>query len=80
MLDGAAVQNIFNYIVTFQIAVVNGLYHGWQPVELSNLYKNFSKPAISFGKNMQRAFEDGTLNKDELIEEIRKLDIDVIDM
>ena len=53
---------------------------GWQPVELSNLYQNFSKPAISFGKNMQRAFEDGTLNKDELIEEIRKLDIDVIDM
>lgn len=52
----------------------------WQPVELSNLYKNFSKPAISFGKNMQRAFEDGTLNKDELIEEIRKLGIDVIDM
>lgn len=40
----------------------------------------FSKPAISFGKNMQRAFEDGTLNKDELIEEIRKLGIDVIDM
>ena len=53
---------------------------GWQPVELSNLYKNFSKPAISFGKNMQRAFEDGTLNKDELIEGIRKLGIDVIDM
>ena len=53
---------------------------GWQPVELSNLYKNFSKPAISFGKNMQRAFEDGTLNKDELIEEIRQLGIDVIDM
>lgn len=52
---------------------------GWKPVEFSRLYNNFSKPSISFGKNMQQAFEDGTINKDELMEGIRKLGVDVVD-
>ena len=52
---------------------------GWKPVELSRLYNYFSKPSISFGKNMQQAFEDGSINKDELMEGIRKLGVDVVD-
>lgn len=51
----------------------------WKPVELSKLYNHFSKPSISFGKNMQQAFEDGNINKDELMEGIRKLGFDIVD-
>lgn len=52
---------------------------GWKPVELSRLCNHFSKPSISFGKNIQQAFEDGSINKDELMEGIRKLGVDVVD-
>lgn len=52
---------------------------GWKPIELPIPYNSDAKPAISFGKNMQKAFEDGTLNKEEIIEGIKKLGLVVIE-
>ena len=52
---------------------------GWKPIELPIIYNSDTKPAISFGKNMQRAFEDGTLNKKEIVQRIRKLGLDVVE-
>lgn len=52
---------------------------GWKPIELHVPYAIDTKPAISFGKNMQKAFEDGTLNKEEIIKGIKRLGLNVID-
>ena len=52
---------------------------GRKPIELLIIYNSDTKPAISFGKNMQRAFEDGTLNKKEIVQRIRKLGLDVVE-
>lgn len=52
---------------------------GWKPIELPIPYNGDAKPAISFGKNMQNAFDDGTLNKEEIIEGIKKLGLSVIE-
>ena len=52
---------------------------GWKPIELPIIYNSDTKSAISFGKNMQRAFEDGTLNKEEIVQGIRKLGLDVVE-
>lgn len=52
---------------------------GWKPIELHIPYNSDTKPAISSGKNMQKAFEDGTLNKVEIVQGIRKLGLDVIE-
>ena len=52
---------------------------GWKPIELPIIYNSDTKPAISFGKNMQRACEDGTLNKKEIVQRIRKLGLDVVE-
>lgn len=52
---------------------------GWKPIELHVPYNSDTKPAISFGKNMQKAFEDGTLNKEEIMQKIRKLGLDVVE-
>ena len=51
---------------------------GWKPVELARMTLSRGLPAISFGPGLQKAFADGTMNK-ELIEGIRKLGLDVIE-
>ena len=52
---------------------------GWKPVELAQMTLSRGMPTISFGPGLQKAFADGTMNKEELIEGIRKLGLDVID-
>lgn len=52
---------------------------GWKPVELHVPNNSEAKPAISFGKNMQKSFADGSLNKEEVMEAIKKLGFDVIE-
>ena len=52
---------------------------GWKPVELARMTLSRGLPAISFGPGLQKAFADGTMNKEELIEGIRKLGLDVIE-
>ena len=52
---------------------------GWKPVELARMTLSRGMPAISFGPGLQKAFADGTMNREELIEGIRKLGLDVID-
>ena len=52
---------------------------GWQPNELVKMYHGKSLTAISFGPEMQKTFADGSLEKDELVREIRKMGLDVIE-
>ena len=52
---------------------------GWKPVELARMTLSREMPAISFGPGLQEAFADGTMNKEELVEGIRKLGLDVIE-
>lgn len=52
---------------------------GWKPAELFQAYAGRGMPAISFGPGMQKAFAEGTMKKQELIDEIRKLGLDVIE-
>lgn len=52
---------------------------GWKPVELARMTLCRGMPAISFGPGLQKAFADGTMNKEELVEGIRKLGLDVIE-
>ena len=52
---------------------------GWKPVELARMTLSCGLPAISFGPGLQKAFADGTMKREELIEGIRKLGLDVIE-
>lgn len=50
---------------------------GWKPVDLMKARPIEGPLTVSFGSNMQKMFEDGRLNKDELISELRRMGIDV---
>jgi len=52
---------------------------GWVPRELAQMYRGNGPMAISFGPNMQKAFADGSLDRDELVREIRKMGLEVIE-
>ena len=52
---------------------------GWTPNALHEKAGNPVPSAISFGSGIQKAFQDGTMNKDEITEKLRKMGIDVVD-
>lgn len=52
---------------------------GWKPSELVQMYRGSGPTAISFGPNMQKAFADGSLDREELVREIRKMGLEVIE-
>ena len=52
---------------------------GWSPADLARLYKPGTPTSISFGPNMQKMFADGTMDKEELVREIRKRGMEVIE-
>ena len=52
---------------------------GWKPRELAAMYRGSGPTAISFGPGMQKAFEDGSLDRDELVRRIQKMGLEVIE-
>lgn len=52
---------------------------GWKPNELATMYRGNGPTAISFGPGMQQAFAEGTLDRDELVREIRKMGLEVLE-
>ena len=52
---------------------------GWKPSELATMYQGRGPTAISFGPGMQRAFADGSLDKEELVRKIREMGLKVIE-
>lgn len=55
---------------------------GWKPAELTRQYARENggiPPAISFGPGMQKAFEDGSMDKEELIRMLREKGIQVVE-
>ena len=52
---------------------------GWRPVDLAALSMRQGPPAISFGPGMQRAFEEGAIDKTELISKMKEMGFGVID-
>lgn len=53
--------------------------HGWPPEELSRRMPAGGITSLSFGPNIQQAFAEGTMNKDELIRELSKMEIEVLE-
>ena len=51
---------------------------GWKPAELFAMYRGNGPTAISFGPGMQQAFADGSLDKNELVREIKKMGLEVL--
>ncbi len=51
---------------------------GWSPAELASVYRGKAPTAISFGPNMQKAFADGSMDKDEIVRELKKMGVEVI--
>ncbi len=52
---------------------------GWMPSELAKKYGESVPAAISFGSGMQKAFEDGSLDRDEIVRKIREMGLKVIE-
>lgn len=52
---------------------------GWKPIELHMKYRGNETPTISFGAGLQKAFADGSINKEEVVEGMKKLGFQVID-
>ena len=46
---------------------------GWTPNELAAMHGNAGAPSISFGPGIQKAFADGTMDKNELVRKIQDL-------
>lgn len=46
---------------------------GWTPNELAAMHGNTGAPSISFGPGIQKAFADGTMDKNELVRKIKEL-------
>ena len=46
---------------------------GWTPNELAAMHGNTGAPSISFGPDIQEAFADGTMDKNELVRKIKEL-------
>ena len=52
---------------------------GWAPSELMRQSGSSMPKSISFGPNMQKMFASGEMNKDELVREMKRLGIEVVD-
>lgn len=52
---------------------------GWTPNDLHEKADNPVPSAISFGPGIQKAFQNGTMNKDEITEKLKEMGIDVVD-
>lgn len=52
---------------------------GWKPNELAAMFQNNGPTAISFGPNIKKAFEDGLLDRDELVRKIREMGLEVVE-
>lgn len=52
---------------------------GFTPIELRSVMNLGLPKSISFGPGIKKAFEDGDIDRDELIEKIKEMGIDVID-
>lgn len=52
---------------------------GWSPQDLARRSRPGGPTAISFGPGLQKAFADGTMDKDELVKGLREMGLDVVD-
>lgn len=50
---------------------------GWTPMELHRKYGNPTPRSISFGPGLQKAFENGDIDKNEIIEKLKSMGISV---
>lgn len=67
------VNELLGYVMDFVNHIRLYSNRGWKPSEMmANSYNPFQKPVISFGPNIQKMFDDGTYDKQELIEELQK--------
>ena len=56
-----------------------GCLSGWKPDEPAAMYSGNGPTAISFGPGMQQGFAEGALDRDELVREIRKMGLEVLE-
>ena len=52
---------------------------GWRPVDLAKISMRQGVPDIAFGPGMQRAFEEGAIDKEELISKMKEMGFGVVD-
>lgn len=52
---------------------------GWKPSELAAMYGGKGAPSISFGAGLQQAFAEGTIDRDELVKQIKEMGLEVLD-
>ena len=50
---------------------------GWAPSDLAWQNQPSRPMSISFGPNMQKMFADGTMDRNEIVRELRKMGVDV---
>ena len=51
--------------------------HGWTPNELSARMRDSGKPTIRFGPGMQKAFADGSMDKDEIVRTLKQMGLKI---
>lgn len=80
VLDESNVNSLLQLYMSLNNKVNSWSLFGWAPFVLAKEeYKPTQKTAITFGPNMKKQFASGELNKEEYIDAINKLGIDVID-
>ena len=52
---------------------------GWTSSDLARQYKPSMPTSIAFGPNMQKMFSDGTMDRNEIVRELQKMGVDVLE-
>ena len=51
--------------------------YGWAPSDLARQYQPSKTTSISFGPNMLKMYADGTMDRNEIVRELRKMGVDI---
>lgn len=79
LMEESQVEELLRLITDYHNNSLLWCLSGWKPSELAQMYRGNGPTAISFGPNMHKAFEDVSLDRDELVREIRKMGLEVIE-
>lgn len=54
-------------------------HRGWSPRALFGQVEMRGKPTVSFGPGLQKAFADGTMDQDEIVQALKEMGLDVLE-
>ena len=77
LMEKAQVEELLRLVMDYHNNSRLWCLSGWKSSELAQMYRSNGPSTIYFGPNMEKAFADGSLDREDVIREIRKLGMEV---